>query len=43
MRRGRWTLSTGKSVTADAAKVVIADARVAAVNFALLATPAQTW
>src|SRR5215813_8885006 len=39
----RWALSTGKSVTA-AAKVVIADSRVAAVDLALLAEiPARTW
>jgi len=40
----KWALTTDQPVTAAAAKVVIADARVAAVDFALLAeTPAQTW
>jgi hypothetical protein len=42
--KGRWKLTTGKSVTTDAAKVVIDDPRVAATDFALFAeTPAQTW
>jgi len=40
----KWALTTDQPVAAAAAKVVIADARVAAVDFALLAeTPTQTW
>ena len=31
---GRWALSTGMSVDADVAKVVIADPRIAAVDYA---------
>jgi hypothetical protein len=42
--KGRWELTTGKSVTTDAAKMVIDDPRIAAIDFALLEeTPAQTW
>jgi hypothetical protein len=41
---GAWTLNTGMSVDADVAKLVIADPRIAPVDFALFAEmPAQTW
>jgi hypothetical protein len=41
---GTWTLSSGMSVDADVAKLVIADLRIAPVDFALFADmPAQTW
>jgi hypothetical protein len=41
---GTWTLSTGMSVDADVAKLVIIDPRIAPVDFALFAEmPAQTW
>jgi hypothetical protein len=42
--KSKWALTTGQPVTAAAAKVVIVHARVAAVDFSLLAeVPAQTW
>ena len=41
---GRWALSTGMSVDADIAKLVITDQRIASVDFALFAKmPGQTW
>jgi hypothetical protein len=41
---GTWTLSTGMSVSADIAKLVITDPHIASVDFALFAEmPAQTW
>jgi len=41
---GTWTLSTGMSVDADVAKLVITNLRIAPVDFALFAEmPAQTW
>ena len=41
---GAWALSTGVTVDASIATIVIADPRVVVVDFALLAeTPAQTW
>ena len=41
---GTWTLSTGMSVDADVAKLVITDLHIAPVDFALFAEmPAQTW
>ena len=41
---GAWALSTGMSVDADVAKLVITDLHIAPVDFALFAEmPAQTW
>jgi hypothetical protein len=41
---GTWTLSTGMSVDADVAKLVITDLHIVPADFALFAEmPAQTW